>query len=792
MVAWKNPAVRLAIFALVAMMAPPEASLRAQSDELPIEVREFDKVIRKSDGKEFIGTIVTENNVTVEIVLESGAGTSFRPEELARIERRVTPTQACQNRVRTRLDESSYESQLELGLWAAQYPETREQALAHLVAATKLDPKRSDPYEALGPLFDVVELSERTEEQRDLELGVYMRGLEAGLEWPELSLRAADLFEASDDRWGAIYMLRQVLKEAGERSEQIKKAEQRLSRLLDRDGRREEAREQVEATLAKEAADGNPSVPLLLLKAKWLLEDFVNGATEAGSPFLDTIGQVLDQDRQSPEAFILRGSYFLIAEDFAKASDDFDKARNSGAVGGIHFLTYALLFARQGNFGTAEQGVNAVRKVSALRHARRMVEAYLRENEGNGSEAIGLLEESLGEESAPWQVWIQYLQTRKRLDSDASIENDASRFLERFRNNPIAFSEVAVLVAEDALRSGDSAKARRWLDYAGMVVSGDAEFYLRVGQAHLREGGDPMRARAALEAARADAPTSADVLNALAYLDYREGKLGQAAALFEQVVNSFPEDQRDQANPPTALAYALRGKAAVDAASQEETWLEDFARDDSKKVLNNWQEEETYGIEVGLRGGSSYFQGTQAFQDDGLTVLFRELSSDRLSRVRSMIRVHSGGEDARVGLRLEDGDGRSGLVFFRGKDGILKFSINRGQESEIFEPPPPLEGRGEDDPEHPSDKYDMVSVEWPDAGAAHTMEIRFDAESGDASLFLDGIRVARNIDVPFYGRRGEIRVGVSGAASLGDSYHFEVRDFEIFRRLPEGSNRRRY
>ena len=62
---------------------------------------------------------------------------------------------------------------------------------------------------------------------------------------------------------------------------------------------------------------------------------------------------------------------------------------------------------------------------------------------------------------------------------------------------------------------------------------------------------------------------------------------------------------------------------------------------------------------------------------------------------------------------------------------------------------------------------------------------------GEAELFFDGQRVARNVKLPVSRRSRGLRVGVSGQAEIGRTYRFEVSEFQIFRRRPDGRELRK-
>lgn len=781
---------RVVVGAVVVLLAAP-----LWPQERPIDVRPFDLVVRRSDGREFEGEIVEETDFRVEL-LTRGQRMRFNKEDVLRIERRVLPLEAYRNRQRlATFDAGRHADQLALGQWAARYPEDlAEQAIQHLVQATMLAPAAAEAYALLLPLFERTSLSTCTPAELDRRLGVYVRGLAGPAASVSMARRAADVLEQLGDPAGAIVLLEQSLTlpeavRAAEPTEALA-AEDRLVRMLAAAGRREEARALLTRILPSRA--GSAARDLRVLEGHWLLEDCAAGAEDTCQELLAAVGPLMAGD-DAGEAYLLRGSYHVLVGDLEAALADLAQAAGRGVMDARALLTYALCFARDGHFAKSQEALRQVRNVSAVAAHARLVEAYLLENLGEGEAALALLEDVVRQPSATWQAWLQYAQTLQRVRGESAGER-LRPMLRSHQDNPVAFSEAALLLADEALRTGDGAGARRWLDYAGMAIGEDAEFYLRMGQAHLMPGGDARRARAALEQALELKADDHDVQNALAALEYRAGHLLRARDLFGGVTKAFSEEERKAADPPATLAYALRGLDQSERALTEELWTDAFDRQAGPKVLNNWVEEETYGIEIGIHeGGGAYLTGTQQFEDEGLTVLWREVPAERLSRVRVPLAVREGHRAATVGLRIEDAQGQTGLIFFRHPDGDLRFAFNRrGSESEVVRFPQRVQGAAESEDlsdRDPRKAYDMAFCEWPAGPESHTLEIRFDA-GGSATLYLDDERVARRVEAAFL--KGSVRIGISVMAPLGTRLAVEVQRVEIFRRRPAEAGNRRF
>ncbi|MFQ5653356.1 MAG: tetratricopeptide repeat protein [Planctomycetota bacterium] len=773
-----------------------------------LEIRPFDRVVLEN-GNTIEGEIIDENEIRLVILTPSGIQSAHRLEEIRRILRRNPPRKVYDYRRTHGFDATRFEDQLELGEWCAgRDVGLVDEAVHHLEIATRLRPGEAEAYGLLlGGLYDALPREVRSSpERRDAEIGVCLRGMRAGLSDPRLPHRAARILETTGGREGAIRLLKKLASGGDAAREQapeiFEEGEERLARLLEEEGRRDEARALVRDVLKRR--DGRGALPFLELRARWLLEDVARG--EEGAPALldDTISQILEIDRGHGVAYMLRGCARMLREDFAGADGDFKRAFSGGVVGGEASITIALNLARRGSFEKAREMLRSSRNVVSLRVLHRLVDAYLRENRGDDDEALRLLEEAVEMEEAPWQAWILQLQTRERLRPGGSVEEEAMRFLARHGDNPVAFAECAVLLGDVALRRRDGARARRWLDYAAAARPPDAELLLRLGHANLDEGGDLRRARAALEEGLEIAPEDLDLLNAAGCLEYRSGDLVKAREYFESVIERFPEKEREAAEPPEALAYALRGRAQVDAAVGEESWRDAFDREDGARVLNNWLEKETFGVDVTLWRGAARFAGVQKFQPDGLTILHRPFDPQRLTRMRALIRLGPGAEGARVGLRLEDESGQ-GIVFFRDLDGVLAFSLNTSRGAEVVRPESAEDGGeeigseagddedGADAAQALAEEHDLKRIAWPDDDSPHLMEIRIEGdEQGSVALYLDGARVARRIRLPFRLGKGSIQLGVSGQADLDKSYRFDVLEFEVFRGLPEGRTGVRY
>ena len=133
-----------------------------------------------------------------------------------------------------------------------------------------------------------------------------------------------------------------------------------------------------------------------------------------------------------------------------------------------------------------------------------------------------------------------------------------------------------------------------------------------------------------------------------------------------------------------------------------------------------------------------------------------------------------------------------GISVFREPNGVMGFSIQRGDSSEVFLPKEEnAEAEESDDDEEAFDADDLLLQRrvCPDDGEYHTLEIRFDKDTRALWLFLDGVEFARGVSNPARGKT--VQAGFSGQAPLGTNYRIEVDRFEIRRVRPKGTERRR-
>jgi len=758
-------------------MAAP-APLLAQSEEEDLQVRPHD-IVELANGQRLEGEVVSERGDVVVFRQVGGIQSDLARANIRRILPRNPPEKVYATRRARGFDPKNLEHQLALSRWCLEPGvELTASAILHLEEAALLDPGRRETYEALLPLYRARTPASAGSAESDREIATCLLGVGAGVDLPLLGAHAARLLVALGDTRAAILLL-EPLGDAPADDPAVAAGQDLLAGLLVAAGRSDDARALVERWL--EVRTGAAALPLWRLRSEWLLEDVAAGVEGAAGALEENIDRILAASPDDGRAYLHRGTLALLRGDLAASRAAYQRAFTLEENTAEPAVTYALQFARSGEFDPALELLRGVRNSPAVADLQPLVEAYVRENLAERETAVELLERATEVASATWQTWVISLQGRARLVEGFPLEREAAKALERFGDDPAAFAELSVLLGDAAYASGRSADARRWLGYAVSAGRAIPEVLLRLGLAHLEEGGDPRRARECLEQAVAADPDDADVRNALGCLEYRAGDLARARAHFEAALRAAPAPSEDGAPLPAARGYALAALELVERTLGEEAWIDEFSRPDGPQILNNWEKRETFGITIELRDGAVRFAGTQQFQPDGLTKLHRPVDATNLARVRARLQIPAAGTPARIGLRLsrlegsEEGDG---IVVYRDLDGVIAAALIVGGEAEVIR---------SDAPAAEHEGLELVPTAWPSDGAPHLLELRLPRSDEDpgAAVYLDGSLVMRGLELTrFKGRNINAIAGVSGQADLERTYRFDLLDFELFRRKP--------
>ena len=757
--------------------APLLAQTPVPTDDPALQIREFD-VIVLTNGKRFEGEI-TEDRPDVLVFRDTrGIISRFAADTIRERLLKNPPDRVYSLRKRRYFDEESVADQRALAEWCLSSDVgLSAEGIFHFEEAARLAPTAGELYDTLLDLYRQRSEFDRDARALDRELALSYRGVEAGFGGAELRLHTGQLFAETGDDAGAVRVLLPFADQDAS-SPAVESGQDLLIGLLDDIDRRDDARRLVDTFLADE--NRTSKTALQRYSAEWLLADVAASVPGAKEAFEEMIEDLIATSPNDGKAHLWRGCYAMLQSDQAGARASLKRAFELGEVGAEAALTIALNFARSGESEQALELVEMARPAAGVTELVQQVEAYTQENIGDHEFAAALWREACQLEGASWQTWVLALQARSRLEKGFAFDREVRRALDKVGSNPAAFAELALLIGDRALSAGEGEEARRWLGYARAAGRGLPEILLRVGLAHLAEGGDLRVAREVLSEALDRAPGDPDLQNAYGCLEYRSGNLLLARDRF-QLVTSLVPAEGDAEEVPANRAYAIAALEQIDRTLGEEVWVDEFLRPDGAQVLNNWEKSETYGITIELRGGNVRFGGTQQFESDGLTKLVRMVDGSTLARVRASLTI-SPRTKARIGIRLAQSEGSEegdGIVVFRDLDGTIAVAINSSDESQVIR----SDGSGDElEPDHK-----IIPTKWPTDGKPHWLELRLPRESAgetSASIYLDGQLVMSGIRPIRLRSRGSSVVGVSGQAALTQDYGFEVTQFEVFRRVP--------
>ena len=121
------------------------------------------------------------------------------------------------------------------------------------------------------------------------------------------------------------------------------------------------------------------------------------------------------------------------------------------------------------------------------------------ESQGDDEAALALYEEAGRQEGALWQANLLAIEARRRIEPAWDPTESIQAVMRSDILTPAAFAECAMVLGDHALRRDKLPEARRWLEYA--IASGleGPDVLLRVALAQRGAGGDPERARNALD-----------------------------------------------------------------------------------------------------------------------------------------------------------------------------------------------------------------------------------------------------------------------------------------------------
>jgi len=770
--------ISIAVLLLCVVIWPP---LTAQDDEA-FEIRPFD-MVELINGNRFEGRIISERPDGVQLEMVGGTAT-FLKSDIAKILYRNPPEKVYDLKVAMNLDPDSYESQLELGIWCLEpLVNLPDQAVVHLQDAIRIDPENATPYSLLFAIYDSRDYSDLSSEEREnlllTECEILLSGVRVNVEVQGIRNRTVTALKQAGQSEAAVLLLEEM-SQGDVADEDVSWALRNLVVLLDALGRSEESRS---AALRLRDSGGGSDSEVLLREIGWAAHDHASGIPGAREQLESLVEDLISSGGDTGAAYLFRGSARLLDDDLSGADSDFKKAYQAGMVDGKSATTFALSFARQGYFEKALGLLSAAANSDSVPIDWRLVEAYVLESQGENSAAMALYQEASRQEDALWQAKLLAIEARRRIEPDWDPTKSIQEVMRADILTPAAFAECSLVLGDHALNQGKLPEARRWLEYAISSGLDGPDVLLRLALAQRGPGGDPVKAKSALEKVVSIDAGNADAWNALAELQHRFGDLSAARVSIESSIAIYPAKLRESFSPdiPAALSWAKRSLRRIDRTLEQEYWYDDFQRVDDSAIRNNWMEDEAYGISVSLRSGSVFMDGVQRYQPDRLTTIKREILTPRLTGLRATVRLLSAGIGTRIALRIEDQSG-GGLIFFRDPDEVLGFAILGGSKVEMIR----------SDNKDQEQEYDLVETRWAGGQIAHTLEIAFTKDGREgAEVWFDGVRVARGISYRPARKRGLVG-GISGQAPLDEKWGIEIESFEVFRRKAEITQEREF
>jgi len=588
-------------------------SILAQSPAEDLEVRPHD-VLELANGNRFVGKIILEREDFVKFET-AGGSTTVQKSNIVRILYSNPPEAVYEKRLK-KIEQTNYDDQMELADWCLDSEiNLRSMAIVHLESAVMLDPGKPDAFERLLPLYIGREFTTTDEDQRDRNLlresEILLIGIRAGVNRAGLDLRDSAIRSLIriGDLEAAVILLEELAK--GDREDpSVVTAMRRLVVLYDALGRTEDSRN---IALQLREGGGGSDTEVLLREIRWAAEDHAARIPGSGEKVEALMEDLLAFGDASGRAYLYRGSVRLLDGDLPGAEDDFRKAFSAGEVDAVAATTYALSFARKGDFQRALDLLASTAESEMAPVDWRLVEAYVLESQGDLSSALRLYEEARTRPDSTWQASILSISARRRIEPDWDPVPSIQNLMQSDILSAAAFSECCLLLGDVYLEQGLNAAARRWLEYALASGMNTPELRVRLAMAQEGPGGNLERAKGLLETVTEEDPENPDSWNAYARFLYAMKDFPEAREALLRSINLFSKDQRESqsVDMSTSLSWALRSLRKVDRILGQEYWVDDFRRESGSALRNNWLEEESFGINVNLVDGMAVFDGVQ-------------------------------------------------------------------------------------------------------------------------------------------------------------------------------------
>lgn len=323
---------------------------------------------------------------------------------------------------------------------------------------------------------------------------------------------------------------------------------------------------------------------------------------------------------------------------------------------------------------------------------------------------------------------------RSRAAARAGLETEALRFLGESLTQGCP-DDWALEVLHASLPKASEARLALSL-LAQTAASRDRSSALcREGRAWL-ELGKHDEARLSYEAAAAADSLSVDARAGLLYLSYQSGRPMEIDAALSKLVALDPQN-----------AYAAQVRRQLDRVQRQVSFAEDFRREaDSPRILNGWEEDEGYGLEISIQGGRGSIRGSAR---TGITRLFRPVDRKPAGMV---LEIKSATANARVGLNMVLG---SRSLWFYVENSRLWVRVDQSR---------------------PGTAEDLGPVP---AGAQVLSVVLPEDKKADAQLWL-GQNMIREVKISGFQTLKKAEVAVFAEAAEGAEVAIEVGRVEIY------------
>jgi hypothetical protein len=720
-------------------MIPMLFSLFLLGGEVTDEIRLYDTV-KLTNGSVLTGLIREgPENGSVRIALVGSDGkvagsdeVAIERQKIAEIVPRRTPRMIFNDQLKKRnlmnaqevLELASWSSREEVGL--------AEEATTLAHRALRLAPDERTVYPLLEKLLAKKDTASLEPAEKDREIELAERAREHDIFLPRAFLRAAQVL-AGDAAGGWSVLadeaaaLLGLVREKGTDEEKAE-ATEALAHLYLRGERLDELLKLMEA--APESLQEKLRLELI---NRLLGRDTADDLAAAG----ETIAKL----PPGPDRKVLEASLAWRSGDAARTEqlllEAVEETRSPETA-----LALGVVLALEGKRKTAEE----VAKLVPLSGPDGIFLSYLL----GKTENLQALADSL-----PAVPGVALLQAEETLMRGDAVEAQAAlaRFLERKDASPSVRALAWPLQAKISYAERAIDAAVRALLYARAALPREGRLSLALANLAALGGDIPGARSYFADAVKLGAPAAPTAL-ADSYIAFRAGELGRCGTVLRSCAGNPALGERER-------RYVADLGQAVWEATHLETWEDRFDRADGAEVLNAWNEEEKYGIQITLAGKAVTFAGEQTGSLEASTYLSRYADWERFYR-------------ASCRLRPVRGDCAFGLLVIQEKDALMVGRLD-GETFEIVTRRASVE------------KREPLNVPFA-PGQTYTITLEL-APSGDPVATVDGTTVTSTARLRF-GKKTPVKVGCfCRGLARGSGVEMNVEWFRLWRLLDGGAKK---